>query len=99
MRYLTLAADYRDPSIYDQRFGRQDLEQIDLPQELVLEILAWNNDYQVVIPLDLGARKAKSALISELDRRGVELAERLSDAIEGPVKVRYYSEGTLAYVT
>lgn len=97
MRYLTFAADYGAVSLRDEQLGQLDLADLDLPQDLVDDIVAWNGRYQQIVPMDMKERSAMpaSGLIDELDQRGVALAERLADAIGDGSKVRYYSEGRL----
>jgi hypothetical protein len=97
MRYLTLAADYGTVSLRDERLGQLDLADLDVPRDLVEDVVAWNGQYQQIVPMDMEQRSAMPAsdLIDELDERGVALAERLADAIGDGSKVRYYSEGRL----
>ena len=53
----------------------------------------------MIVPLDMEQRAAPDtvALIDRLDGEGLELAARVREAV-GQAKVRYYSEGRLAYV-
>ncbi len=101
MRYLTLAADYGDVAIRDEQAGGVKLADLLLPDDLVAELVAWNDRYQSVIPTDIEERNVDpvASLIRELDRAGLGLAKRISDAIEGEATVRYYSEGLLREVS
>lgn len=97
MKYLTLAADYGDLTIRDEQLGALTPGELRLPDNLSAELVAWNERYQQVIVADLDRRRAEptASLIRELDRVGRHLAERISEAVEGGAKVRYYSEGLL----
>ena|SRR5437773_7865081 len=101
MRYLIFAADYGEVSLRDEETGPTTGSELGLPRGLVADLTAWNERYQPVIPADINERRADpmASLIDELDRTGVELAERIADAIDDEAKVRYYSEGLLRAVT
>ncbi len=60
------------------------------------EILRWNDDYRTAVSMDLAERKATAELMDALDDRRLHLASRIADEL-GQAKVRYYSEGLLAY--
>lgn len=60
------------------------------------EIMRWNAEYQMIIPLDSHARVSMSGVIEDLDTRGLDLAARV-EAELAPAKVKYYSEGLLKY--
>lgn len=94
MRYLTLSADYLNPSLRDQSEGRVAIDRAGLPPELVARIVAWNDEYQVVVQLDLSERRAINSRIEELDESGAALAAEIERAL-APSKVSYYSEGLL----
>jgi hypothetical protein len=97
MRYLTLAADYGEVAIRDEQRGAVTAAELQLPDDLTADIVAWNDRYQLVIPADVEERGVEpmASLIRELDDVGRQLAERISDAVEGGAKVKYYSEGLL----
>jgi hypothetical protein len=97
MRYLTLAADYETVSVRDERLGQLDVVDLDVPEDLVDAVVAWNGLYQQIVPMDMEERRSMPAtdLIDELDQQGVALAERLAEAIGEGTKVTYYSEGRL----
>jgi hypothetical protein len=99
MRYLTLAADYGELSLQDEQLGTISVRSLDVPARLVEDLVAWNDRYQEIVPLGIAerARDPAAAVISELDRLGVHLAQRLAVALTD-AKVRYYSEGLLRYV-
>lgn len=96
-RYLTLAADYLEVSLRDEATGRLELGDLALPRDLVEDLVAWNERYQAVIPMDLDERQAEvtSALIEELDGAGQALASRVAQVLADDSKVKYYSEGRL----
>ena len=94
MRYLTMSADYLEPSLGDERLGSLDVHQAGLSKDLTARILAWNRDYQTVIPLDHDGRKIVADLIEHLDAQGMQLARDVEREM-APAKVRYYSEGLL----
>lgn len=94
MRYLTLSADYMEPSLRDEKLGRLDVHRAGLSEDLAARIVAWNVEYQVVIPRGLNERRAMTDLIEELDARGAKLAHEVERELT-PAKVRYYSEGWL----
>ncbi|MDX6649961.1 MAG: hypothetical protein QOJ97_1912 [Solirubrobacteraceae bacterium] len=101
MRYLKLAADYGEVSLRDEQTGPQKPTDLGLPPDLIADITRWNECYQPVIPADVEQRRVDpmASLIGELDQAGVELAERIADALEDEAKVSYYSEGLLREVT
>ena len=100
MRYLILAADYGEVSLRDEEADPTMGSELGLPSDLVADLIAWNERYQPVIPADIDQRRVDplATLIDELDRAAIELAERIADAIDDEVKVRYYSEGLLREV-
>jgi hypothetical protein len=97
MRYLTLTADYQQLSIRDKHSGAVDVATLGLPDELVTELVAWNDGYQQVVLSEAEKRSVEplASLIRELDRSGLALAERVAAAVDGGAKVTYYSEGLL----
>ena len=97
MRYLTLAADYQEPSVRDEGSGSVSVDNLGIPAELRDDLLAWNARYQAIVPMSMEERRAGpwAALIDELDRSGLKLAERLGAAVGDDAKVAYYSEGRL----
>ena len=101
MRYLTLAADYREIAIRDELAGAQKPTELGLSVELVADLAAWNERYQAVVPADQHQRgiEPMASLISELDAEGLRLAQQIADALDDEAKVRYYSEGLLREVT
>jgi hypothetical protein len=101
MRYLRLAADYGQVSLRDEQAGPTTATELGLPSDLVEDLKAWNERYQRVIPAGIDQRRVDpmASLIGELDQIGIELAERIADAVEDKAKVRYYSEGLLREVT
>jgi hypothetical protein len=100
MRYLTLAADYMQSALRDQHTGTVTPEEAGLPENLSDLICDWNARYQPVISLDMENRRevATSAMIDSLDREGLMLAEKIANSGVG-LKIRYYSEGRLRYLS
>ena len=94
MRYLTLGADYLEPTLVD--LGDEDSHnQIDLLSEPLLKrIRAWGDRYQLIIPMEPGERAGVTALIEKLDAEGLALAALVAEEL-APAKVQYYSEGLL----
>lgn len=92
MRYLTLAADYLEPSVIDEALELSSLDDLGLSTPLTDEVRAWNARYQKVVPLPPGQRLALADEIERLDRVGLELAGKIATEL-APAKVRYYSEG------
>lgn len=99
MRYLTLAADYREPSLVDERDGPMRVDDLGVPG-LGDAIVAWNERYQLVMPAGIEERRANpmASLINQLDRAGCSLAERVAAALGDGAKVKYYSEGLLRHL-
>jgi hypothetical protein len=54
---------------------------------LVDRILAWNLEYEDIVPLDLSERRAMARRIEELDRMGGALAAEIERAL-APSKVQ-----------
>lgn len=100
MRYLTLSADYTQSALRDDTLGHVVPEEIGLPWELGDKIRNWSDRYRSVIPLspDKRAEAGTAELIASLDEEGLSLATGIVDVLED-VKVRYFSEGLLRYVT
>ena len=73
MRYLTLSADYDEPSVRDERLGKVRIEDEGLPKELVDDLLTWYARYQPIVSADMRERAAEetAALIGDLDRLGL----------------------------
>lgn len=100
MRYLTVVADYTQSPLRDDYLGTVVPEEIGLPWELGAQLRDWNDRYRAIIPLDPADRMSApvSELIDVLDDEGLNLADAVSSTLEG-VKVRYYSEGRLRYLS
>lgn len=96
MRYLTLSADYLQPSLRDDKQGAMAVHQAGLSEELAVRIVAWNAEYQIVIPRGLEERRALADLIEVLDASGAALAREVEREL-APAKVRYYSEGWMRH--
>lgn len=99
LRYLTVSADCLNLNIRDERYGSMSLNELGLSDELSAALVEWVGDYQVVIPMTAVERTVNASLIDELDREGTSLAERIQNEVGVPVKVRYYSEGRLEYMS
>lgn len=93
-RYLTLSADYLEPSVHDDQSGTSSLTDLHLPEELDARIRRWNEAYQRVIPATAARRAELASEIAELDEVGLGLARELSSVLGG-AKIRYFSEGLL----
>ncbi|WP_232547630.1 hypothetical protein [Propioniciclava soli] len=65
-----------------------------LSDDLVARLIAWNSEYQVIVPLDLRQRRSLARSIERLDARGIALADEIERAL-APANVTYYSEGWL----
>ena len=98
MRYLTVAAEYIGSCIKDDSQGQIDCHELLLDEDLCKELEEWNADYKVIIPLDMDEREQRYDEIKILDERGIRLAKKLTEAIKGGAKVKYYSEGKLKYL-
>lgn len=100
MRYLTLIADYTQSPLRDDFVGTVIPEEVGLPWELGERIRDWNRRYRAVIPVEVGERACGpvSELIDKLDEEGLRLSAEIAAALD-EVKVRYYSEGRLRYVS
>jgi hypothetical protein len=92
--YLTLSADYLEPSVHDDQGTTLSLAALNLPAELVDRIRRWNEAYQLVIPATAERRSELASEIAELDKVGLGLARELSSVLGG-AKIRYFSEGLL----
>jgi hypothetical protein len=101
MRYLTVAADYTQSCLRDDFEGPMEPETLGLPQILCDELRKWNDQYRKVIPLSEEDRERATVvqLIRRLDEQGQWLAEWVAETLEPEVKVRYYSEGCLKYLS
>lgn len=100
MRYLTVVADYTQSPLRDDYIGTVVPEEIGLSWELGAQLRDWNDRYRAIIPIDLTDRTSGPAsdLINELDDEGLKLADAISSILQD-VKVRYYSEGRLRYLS
>lgn len=96
-----LSADYQEVSLRDDQEGQVDMHDLDLQAALVDEIVDWNSAYQSIIPASASERSSEPlvSLIDSLDQTGLELADLIAAAVKGGVKVRYYSEGRLEYLS
>jgi len=95
MRYITLAADYTGSYLSDDFQGGIDCRELLINEELCKMLDAWNTDYKLIIPLGLADREKRYDEINKLDERGIFLAKKLTRAIPGGAKVKYFSEGRL----
>ena len=98
MRYLTIASDYTGSCIMDDFQGQVDCLELQLDEEFCKELDEWNANYKVIILLDMEERDQRCDEIKMLDERGMYLAKKLANAIQGGAKVKYYSEGKLEYL-
>lgn len=100
MRYLTLSADYAQSPLRDDHIGPVVPEDIGLPKSLGDRIREWNLRYRPIIPLDPAARVGRSVSerIEALDEEGQGLVDQIANQLPD-VKVRYFSEGHLRYLT
>ncbi len=100
MRYLTVVADYTQSPLRDDYVGTVVPEEIGLSWELGAQLRDWNDRYRAIIPLDLADRTSAPAsdLIDLLDDEGLTLADAIGSTLQD-VKVRYYSEGRLRYLS
>lgn len=100
MRYLTLAADYTQSALRDDYLGTVVPEEIGIADSLAEKIRDWNKRYRSIIPLDQSARSETPVAerIGLLDEEGLRLVAEIEEQL-GEVKVRYFSEGHLRYVT
>jgi hypothetical protein len=97
MQYLVISADINYTGIKEE-FGKDlEREQLKVSDKLWEELSLWVLEYMPIIPLDLHERKIQSALIADLDRRGMELRQKFVKEL-GDVKIKYYSEGLLKYL-
>jgi hypothetical protein len=96
MKYITLIADYTQSCIKDDYRGSIDLDNLQLPLSIIAQLNQWNEKYKTIIPLSQDARAIRMNLINELDKEGIELAEKLRILLDA--KVRYFSEGLLQYL-
>lgn len=100
MRYLTLAADYTLSPLRDDHSGPVVPEEVGLSWDLGNQLRGWNDRYRAVIPLGVDDRQCQpvAELIDSLDEEGLRLAERIRLEL-GDVRVRYFSEGHLRFLT
>lgn len=99
MRYLTLSASYSDSCIKDEFGGYVPLEDIPIPNELRKKLKSWNDLYKEIIPMSINERKSLKVQIDILDMEGIKLAQEIKDNINGEVKLKYYSEGYLKFIS
>ena len=99
MRYLTVAAEYTGSALKDDFTGPIDPEELGLPASIGERLREWNEAYREVIPLGPNerGRGEVQATIEALDGAGQTLARDIQAEL-GEAKVRYYSEGHLAYL-
>ena len=89
-----LSADWGIPSVIENDDQAWSSVREEIHPELVAAIVAWNEDYQPIVPLDSNDRLARRPRIEEQDRVGLWLAGRLEASL-GVCKVEYHSEGEL----
>lgn len=100
MKYYTLSADYLDVSIVETAMGRVEINDLAVSPELRDAVVNWNERYQTIIPMEMSERSltSNSVIINELDKEGLELADRIKSELPEEVKVGYYSEGRLTRI-
>lgn len=98
MRYLTIRPDCTDSCLSDD-FGKSvSIEDLDLPKNFINAITDWHNNYRKIIPLDSNERLKHISEIEKLDAQGLRIASKLQELIHGGAKIKYFSEGKLAYL-
>lgn len=96
MKYITLIADYTQSCLHDDYIGPLELNELDLPAEIIKQLIQWNDRYKSIIRLSQEERAGHITFINMLDKEGLELSEKLRILLDA--KVRYYSEGLLRYI-
>jgi len=101
MRYLILDAHYGSTGIKSLIEGYLNKKELRLSYHLWAEIIDWRDDYASTLLMPSKKIEKASSLkkIYELDKRGVALIQQLLDELECNVKIRYYSEGMLGYLS
>jgi hypothetical protein len=92
LQYLTLLADYIAVSISELSEGPVDMDDLGLPDDLQRDIECWQDEYEPLLPR--GTDEPERARFAGLDATGLELADRIADAVGDGTKVRYFSGGT-----
>ena len=98
MKYLTLIPNYTGSCIQDDFEGQINLESLNLPHDFIEKLNVWHDSYKAIIPLNEQERKKISREIENLDDEGLQLAKTLKQLISGETKIKYFSEGRLAYL-
>jgi hypothetical protein len=101
MRYLILDADYMSTGIKDEFAGFLDQEDLGVSDELWSDISKWVRSYGAITMMSPDERVSPESirLIDNLDNEGLQFIERLTDEIKSEVKIRYFSEGKLCYLS
>ena len=97
MKYLTLAADYTVLDLKDQYTGKDIMSF--LPAGLSFKIQQWNKKYKKIIPLSTEERRQYENEINDLDMEGIAICEDIKKNLSEKIKIRYFSEGKLKYLT
>lgn len=90
--YITLYAGI-DAFLKDEYNSNFSYEDFGLPIPLLKEIEKWHQAYYPMINMDEIERTLYKQEIEKLDNDGIELANKITDHLEGTVKVKYYSVG------
>lgn len=94
MKYLTFWADHHGTAFVELGEMATDLDDLDIPESLRLDLRRWQNEYGLLLPS--GAEPTPMAVrrIAELDEVGCDLAGRLAIALGEDSKVTYVSGGS-----
>lgn len=94
MKYLTFFADHHDAAFVELGEMSTDVDALDIPATLRLDLRRWQNEYALLLPHGGELRPMAASRIAELDEVGWELAGRLAKALGEDSKVIYRSSGS-----
>lgn len=98
MTYLLLSADIN--SCLKNEFTHNfDIEELNLSSNLMEDIRNWYEQYFPIIFMEEAERKKLVTLIEQLDKKGIFLAKKISETLNNGIKIKYFSEGKLMYLS
>lgn len=91
MKYLTFFADYGDATFVEPGEMGTDVDALEIPARLRLDLRRWQNEYGLLLPRGGELTPAAARRLAELDEAGWDLAGRLALALGEDSKVTYVS--------
>ena len=97
--YLSFMTSYNGTCLVDDYNNESTINDFNLPNKIIEKINDWNEKYSKIIPMSEDDRQIHNSEIEELDSEGIKICIDIKNAFSEEIKIRYFSEGKLKYLT